>query len=144
METWKHGDMETLRLGDMETWRHGKMETWRQGPGLLMFYSKIKRKMKNEAQAIFLNLFTVCSSFNGRLSVVRLLRKKQTVGSYPSMVPSKYGLSWLVSFIHVHSVSNYFFKECCKISMEFSVILCCVKDSVPWQTTNLCTLAHSA
>ncbi len=54
METWKHGDMETWRHGDMETWRHGYMETWRHG------YEDIKRKM--EAQAIFLNLFTICSS----------------------------------------------------------------------------------
>jgi hypothetical protein len=37
METWKHGD------GDMETWRHWDI------------------KWQTEAQAIFINLYAVCS-----------------------------------------------------------------------------------
>jgi hypothetical protein len=35
-------------------------------------------KWKTEAQAIFLNPFTVCSSCIGKLSFVRLFAKKQT------------------------------------------------------------------
>ncbi len=50
MET--HGNMEKWRHGDMKTWRHGDMETWRHGD----------TKQKMEAQAIFFNPFTVCSS----------------------------------------------------------------------------------
>jgi hypothetical protein len=42
METWRPGD------GDMETWRHRNME---------METSNIK----TEAQAIFINIFIVCS-----------------------------------------------------------------------------------
>ncbi len=45
METWKHGDMETWRHGDMEAWRHGRGDI----------------KWKTEAQAIFLDPFTLCS-----------------------------------------------------------------------------------
>ncbi len=47
-EAWRHGDGD----GDRETWRHRDTETQRHGD--------IKRKI--EAQAIFLNSFTVCSS----------------------------------------------------------------------------------
>ncbi len=63
METWRHGhgDMKTWTWRhedmDMETWRHGhgdidmdmEKRTWRHG------------KKKIEAQAIFLNPFTICS-----------------------------------------------------------------------------------
>jgi hypothetical protein len=74
--TWRHGhgdmDMETWTWrhghGDMEAWRHGRrdmdMETWSWRHGNMGTYTwrheDIKRKM--EAQAIFLNLFTVWSS----------------------------------------------------------------------------------
>jgi hypothetical protein len=56
METWRHGDMETGRLGDSETGRRGDTEIWGHGHG------DIKCKRKTEAQAIFLNPFTVCVS----------------------------------------------------------------------------------
>ncbi len=52
MEKWRHGNMEKKRHGhgymEIETW------AWRNG------YGDIKRK--TEAQAIFLNTLTVCSS----------------------------------------------------------------------------------
>ncbi len=59
---------------DMKTWTR----KWKHGRGhgkIVKFYEKIKRK--TEAQVIFLNLFT------GSLSLVRLLTKKYSVGSYP-------------------------------------------------------------
>jgi hypothetical protein len=64
--TWRHGD------GDMETWKHGGMETWRHGD-----MDMETSNGKTEAQAIFLNLFTICSSYK-RKFVVCLLTKKQT------------------------------------------------------------------
>ncbi len=64
VETWKHGD---IRHGDMETWRHRDMETWRHG-------DVESWRHKTEAQAIFLNLFTVCSSCK---------RSSETNRSYP-------------------------------------------------------------
>jgi hypothetical protein len=60
METWKNGDMETWRNGDMETWRNGDMEAWRQGDMRTWRHGDIKQQM--EAQLIFLNPFTACSS----------------------------------------------------------------------------------
>jgi hypothetical protein len=48
----------------------GILETWRHGHGDI--------KQKTEAQAIFLNLCTICSSFKGSLSLVSLLTKKKT------------------------------------------------------------------
>jgi hypothetical protein len=61
MEIWRHGNMETWRHGhgDMKTWRSGDMETWRRGD--------ITRK--KETQAIFLNPFTVCSSWKRKFIV---------------------------------------------------------------------------
>ncbi len=54
METWRHGD--TI---DMETWKHGEIEKWRRGHG----HEEMETtKRKTEAEAIFLNPFTVCSS----------------------------------------------------------------------------------
>jgi hypothetical protein len=58
METWKHED------GDRETWRHG--------------YRDIKQKMENGSQAIFLSLFTVCSTFNQKYVVSLFVDKTQT------------------------------------------------------------------
>jgi hypothetical protein len=59
IETWTHGDR------DIETWRYGHMGTYghmdncRNGD-MGIETSNAKRKM--EAQAIFLNQFTICSS----------------------------------------------------------------------------------
>jgi hypothetical protein len=71
METWKYGDTETFRHVDMETWRHGDMDmetwTWRHGHGDMDMETWTWRhrdiKWKTEGQAIFLNPFTVCSSW---------------------------------------------------------------------------------
>ncbi len=71
METWRHRDLETWRHGDMETWRHGDLD---------METSEGKRKM--EAQAIFPNPFTVCSSCNWKVVVCPFVEKK-THRSYP-------------------------------------------------------------
>ncbi len=51
METWKHGNMETW------TWRNRNMETWTWNSDGLR--KKSYGKQKKEAQAIFLNLFTI-------------------------------------------------------------------------------------
>jgi hypothetical protein len=89
IEIWKHGDID-MRYGNVETGRHGysNMETWTHGQGdmdretwtgrhgqgdmdmetwnyvkcwgILTFYEK--NQMETEAQAIFLNPFTVYSS----------------------------------------------------------------------------------
>jgi hypothetical protein len=64
--------METVNHEDMETWWNRGMETWRHGD--------IKRK--TEAQSIFLNLFTICSSYK-RKFVVFLVIEEGTNGSYP-------------------------------------------------------------
>ncbi len=82
METLGHGDMETLRHGDMETW-DSDMETWRHGD-LRQWHGDIKRK--KEAQAIFLNPFTGCSSCK-RKFVVCPFFDEETNWSYP-FVPS--------------------------------------------------------
>jgi hypothetical protein len=54
--------------------RNGKMETWRHGHG------EIRRKI--EAQALFLNLITVCSSCKGKLIFCPFV-DEETNGSYP-------------------------------------------------------------
>jgi hypothetical protein len=61
--------MEKWINGDIETWRHGDMVT-------------SNRKQKTEAQAIFPNLFTICSSCKQRF-VVCLFFDVETNGSYP-------------------------------------------------------------
>ncbi len=69
METWvkwkkEHGVKNT----ETWTWRHGHgdtdMEIWT--------WKHRQIKWKTEAQAILLNLFTVCSSYKGILPIVRL------------------------------------------------------------------------
>ncbi len=79
METWKLGDgnketLETWKQGEMETWRHDMdMETW------ILRHGDIKWKEKKiEAQAIFLNLFTVCSSCKRKFVVCLFVMKKHT------------------------------------------------------------------
>jgi hypothetical protein len=65
--TWRHGDidMETWRQGDLDTCRHGHIDTWIHGYGEFRRYTKnIKWKLKTEAQAIFLNPFTVSHCVN--------------------------------------------------------------------------------
>jgi hypothetical protein len=78
MEIWRHddGDMETWRHrhGDRETWRNGDMETW------TWRYGDIKQK--TEAQAIFLDPLTVCSSCKQKF-VVSLLVDEVTDANYP-------------------------------------------------------------
>jgi hypothetical protein len=65
--------METL-TGDIENWRNGDMEksSYEQGDMAIRQHGK----RKTEAQAIFLNPFTVYSSCKQSLSLVRLLRTK--------------------------------------------------------------------
>jgi hypothetical protein len=66
MKTWRHEGI--------ETWKHGNedMKTWRHGHGHI--------KQKTEALAIFLNLFTVCSSWK---FVICPLVGEETNGSHP-------------------------------------------------------------
>jgi hypothetical protein len=66
----EHGDID-MRHGamNMETW------IWRHGHG-----NKIKRK--EEAQAIFLNPFTVCSSCKKKVVICPFV-EKETNGSCP-------------------------------------------------------------
>ncbi len=71
-ETWKHGDID-MRQSNTEKWRHGDMEKWN-------FNKYIK--WKTEAQVIFLNLFTVCSSCKWKLDVCPLV-DEETGRSYP-------------------------------------------------------------
>ncbi len=64
IETWKHGyiDMETSRHGEMETLKHGDVETLRHRHGdmdMKTWMETSNGKQKMEAQAIFLNPFTV-------------------------------------------------------------------------------------
>ncbi len=66
METWRH------RHGDVKTWKHGQREKWRHGD--------IRRKM--EAQAIFLNLFTVCSLYKRKFVICPFVDENQTEGIY--------------------------------------------------------------
>jgi hypothetical protein len=61
--------METWRYGDMVTWRHGDMET---SNGI----------RKREAQAIFLNSFTIYSACKWKFIVCPFV-DKVTNGSYP-------------------------------------------------------------
>jgi hypothetical protein len=68
METWRHGDMKTWRHGDMETWRQGDMET-------------LNGKQKTEAQAIFLDPFTICSSYKQKF-VVSPFVEEETYKNY--------------------------------------------------------------
>ncbi len=67
---WYSRNVETWTSGDMETWKHGDtdMET-------------SNRKRKTEAQAVFLNPFTICSS-SKRKFVVRPFVDKETNRSY--------------------------------------------------------------
>jgi hypothetical protein len=62
METWRRGEVETLSHRDMETWRHGDMETWTWTWRIDRDIDMENGKQKIEAQVIFLNPFTVCSS----------------------------------------------------------------------------------
>ncbi len=75
VETWRRrgGDVETWRRrGDVEeTWRHEAMDTWRHHMG----------NGKTEAEAIFLNPFTVCSSCQ-RKCVVSPFVDEETNGRY--------------------------------------------------------------
>jgi hypothetical protein len=75
METWRqwrHGDMETWRHGDVKTWGHGDKETWRHQT----------ENGKWKPKIIFLNPFTVCSSYK-RKFVVCYFANKETYRSYP-------------------------------------------------------------
>jgi hypothetical protein len=61
MEIWRHGGVETRRRRDMEARRH---------------------QTKTEAQVIFLNPFTVCSSLKLKFFVCPFV-DEETNGSYP-------------------------------------------------------------
>ncbi len=59
METWRWRRVNIgMETKNIKTWRNGDMETWTWNFDVLR--KKIKRK--TEAQTIFLNPFTVCSS----------------------------------------------------------------------------------
>ncbi len=68
--------------GILETCRHGKMEKWR--------HRDIKRKM--ETQAIFLYLFTVCSSGKCKFVICPFV-DEETDGSYPTN-------NYKINFLH--------------------------------------------
>jgi hypothetical protein len=93
METWRHGDMDMETWawrhgrGDMDmetwTWRHGDMvtETWTWGHrhGDMDMKTKSEGKFKTEAQTIFLNPFTMCSSCEQKYAICPFVdEKKQT------------------------------------------------------------------
>jgi hypothetical protein len=63
MEAWRHGDM------DVETW------TWRHGRGD-MDVETSNGKRKTEAQAIFLDSFTLCSECKWKFVVCPLVDEK--------------------------------------------------------------------
>jgi hypothetical protein len=75
METWKHGDI------DVETWKHGEMEKWRHGDWRHdhgdMDMETSNKEQKTKAQAIFLILFTVCSTCKWKC-VLCLVDEEQT------------------------------------------------------------------
>jgi hypothetical protein len=89
METWRRGqDMETCRHRprDMETLRNGDMETRRHGD--------IKRK--TEAQAIFLNPFTVCSLYKWKFGVCQFVDEETNRSNLFAN-----GLSGLIRLAHL-------------------------------------------
>ncbi len=79
--TWRFGDIETWRHGDIdkETWKHGDTELWSHGD---MDMETWKHQMETEAQAIFLNPSTVCSSYKRKFAFCPLI-DEETNGSYP-------------------------------------------------------------
>ncbi len=65
----------------METWRYENTETWRHGHGEM---EASKRKQKTEAQAIFLDLFTVRSLCKWMFVVCPFVEEAN--GSYPFII----------------------------------------------------------
>jgi hypothetical protein len=82
-DTWRHGDMETLRNRDMR--RHGHMDTW-------TWRNEIGN-WKTEAWAIFLNPLSFAHRANDSLSLVCLLKKKQSY--FPNRLNGLNGLAHL-------------------------------------------------
>jgi hypothetical protein len=97
METWRHvdRDMETWRHrhSDMETWRN--KETWRHGH-LTFYENKINKKTENQAQAIFLNPFTVCQSCKRKLIVCPFVNEETN-----ESCPFENGLNGLDGLAHL-------------------------------------------
>ncbi len=86
METWRHGDIETSRHRDIETSRQGDMET-------------LNGKQKTEAQATFLNPFTICSSCEQKF-VVSPFVEEETYKNYMFAIEVK-GLNGLNVFTNI-------------------------------------------
>ncbi len=81
MDTWRHGHMMTWTHGYMDTWWHRHMDTCKHGQrhGHVETCTwRHQTETGTEAQAIFLNLFTICLSYRRKFVVCPLLTKKQT------------------------------------------------------------------
>jgi hypothetical protein len=76
METWKNGEID-MKTWNMEKWRK---ETWRHRD--MDMETRRHQTEKTEARAIFLNLFTVCSSCKWKFVVCPFV-DEETDGIYP-------------------------------------------------------------